>query len=81
MVDEGHYGEVLGGPAVDLVDFPKPRKVLLDYVLSVERWRDVLANEGGAVGRRHAAQAVRALGAYATFHRGRDFSCWIRSRC
>lgn len=36
VVIEVHYGEVLGGPADNLVNFPKPSKVLLNRVSSVE---------------------------------------------
>lgn len=73
MVIKVYYGQVLGRPAKDLTDFAETTKVLLDHVLLVEVCRHIPALDCGAVGGRNAAQALRALPAYAMFHRGRDF--------
>lgn len=81
VVIKVYYGQVLCRPAEDLTDFAVATKVLLDHVLPVEGWRHVSALDGGAVGGRHAAQALRALPAYALSHRGCDAEVRVWGFC
>lgn len=83
MVIKVYCGQVLGRPTEDFTDFAETTKVLLDRVLPVEGWRHVPTLDDVAIGGRHAAQALRALPAYATSFRGCGFElrdwgiCWF----
>lgn len=81
MVIKVYYGQVLGRMTRDLRDFAETSKVLLDCVLFVEGWRQIPALDGVAVGRRHAAEALPALPACTTFHRGYGFTLRVRGFC
>lgn len=81
MIIKVYYDHVLAGPAEDSTDFAKTTKVLLDHVLPVVGWRHIHAPDDGAVGGRHAAQALRALPAYATSRRGCDAEVGVGGFC
>lgn len=70
VVVEVDHGLVLGGPAEDFTHFPETSEMLLDHVLLVEAWRDVPDHDGGQIAGRHSAQAVHAVPAGPTAHRG-----------
>lgn len=61
MVFKVHFDQVLGRLAQDLADFAVTAKVLLHDVPPVEVWGHIPALDDGAVGDRHATQALRAL--------------------
>lgn len=65
-----YYRNILCSPTENLKDFPKPREMLHEHVLSVEGWRHVSAHDDGEVSRRQAAQAIHAVPVSTSTHRG-----------